>query len=196
MASRAPLVLAAALFVLGIAGLVQTVRQTSNVAAPTPLSDLAFRPLASASTGPGSTASALDAPVGDSPSVSEPLAQPTAAVLAITAQEASPVPTKEPAPAPTPFGGAFAAGVAADGGETVPAFATSTLLHPLLFGMIGRDAASETPTPAEAEASAPAPAPEVAETPAAESAPENAADADAAAPSATPTPTPTPTPKP
>jgi len=193
MASRAPLVLAAALFVLGIAGLVQTVRQTSNVAAPTPLSDLALRPLVPTSTAPGSTAVPLEA-VSDGPTVSEPTAQPTAAVLAIAAQEATPVPTKEPAPAPASFGGAFAAGVASDGGETVPALATSAPLNPLRFGMIGRDAAIETPTPAAAEESAHATAPEAAETAAAESTPQNAADADTAAPSATTTPTPTPTP--
>ena len=55
MASRAPLVLAAALFVLGIAGLAQTVRQTGGSATSMPLTDLALRPVPLIATATGST---------------------------------------------------------------------------------------------------------------------------------------------
>ena len=145
--------LAAALFVLGIAGLVQTVRETSSGAAPTPLSDLVLRPLASAPTSSGSAVSPIEA-AGDAPSPAPsdtPNLQATVASAEV-AHEAAPVPTKEPAP--TPFDGAFAAGVAADGAGIVPVLANAPPLHPLLVGMVGRVADVET----RAQVAAPEPA--------------------------------------
>lgn len=140
MASRAPLVLAAALFVLGIAGLAQTVRQTGTGATPAPLTELVIRPLAPPDT--TSTAATADA-VSDAPSPNPNTAptEPVKTIYVPATQAAAPAATEEPTP--ESHGGAIAAGVASDGGETVPA--TATPLVPLRFGMIGRDNAAETP---------------------------------------------------
>ena len=191
MASRAPLVLAAALFVLGIAGLAQTLRQTSN-GAPTPLSDLAIRPLAhSTSTTTGNNVAPLEA-VSDVPAPfpsDRPAPAPTdaptrqaTAVFAAATREAPPVVTQQPTPAPN--GGAIAVAVASDGDGTVPATATTTPLHPLRFGMVGRDADAETPASATIPESTATPTADANKSPDAETTP---AESHSAAP-ATPAP--------
>ncbi|MEP6871720.1 MAG: hypothetical protein ABI939_07705 [Anaerolineaceae bacterium] len=161
MASRAPLVLAAALFVLGIAGLVQTARETSSRAAPTPLSDVVLRPLAPAPTSSGSAVSppeAVDVDDGAPSPAPSDAPSPQAAVASVeVAHEAAPLATLEPAP--TAFAGASAAAVAADDAGIVPVVAAAPLLHPLLFGMVGRDADIETPAPVTTPEPADAPTP-------------------------------------
>ena len=174
MASRAPLVLAAALFVLGMAGLAQTVRQTGHGATPTPLTELAARPLVPSTLSPSSIAIAptpmdavsdvvapspppIETPTRPGTTVFAPVPQPAAATAAATA-------TATPEPTPEPRSAAIAAGVAADGDETVPASATTTPLHPLHFGMVangeaaGTPAATATPTPEVTRTAQPAPA--------------------------------------
>ena len=174
MASRAPLVLAAALFVLGMAGLAQTVRQTGHGATPTPLTEMVARPLVPSPSSPNSMAIAptpmdavsdvvapspppIETPTRSGTTVFAPVPQPSATTAAATAT-ATPEPTPEPRPA------AIAAGVAADGDETVPASATTTPLHPLHFGMVANGESDATPattataTPEVPRTAQPAPA--------------------------------------
>ena len=169
MASRAPLVLAAALFVLGMAGLAQTVRQTGHGATPTPLTELAARPLVPSTLSPSPIAIAptpMDAVsdvVAPSPPPIETATRSGTTVFAPVPQRAAATATATPEPTPEPRSAAIAAGVAADGDETVPASATRNPLHPLRFGMVangeaaGSPAATATPTPEVTRTAQPAP---------------------------------------
>lgn len=169
MASRAPLVLAAALFVLGMAGLAQTVRQTGHGATPTPLTELAARPLVPSTLSPSPIAIAptpMDAVsdvVAPSPPPIETATRSGTTVFAPVPQRAAATATATPEPTPEPRSAAIAAGVAADGDETVPASATRSPLHPLHFGMVangeaaGSPAATATPTPEVTRTAQPAP---------------------------------------
>lgn len=170
MASRAPLVLAAALFVLGMAGLAQTVRQTGHGATPTPLTELAARPLVPSTLSPSPISIAptpMDAVsdvVAPSPPPIETATRSGTTVFAPVPQRAAATATATPEPTPEPRSAAIAAGVAADGDETVPASATTNPLHPLHFGMVangeaaGSPAATATPTPEVTRTAEPAPA--------------------------------------
>ena len=167
MASRAPLVLAAALFVLGMAGLAQTVRQTGHGATPTPLTELAARPLVPSTLSPSSIAIApapMDAVsdvVAPSPPPIETATRSGTTVFAPVPQRAAATATATPEPTPEPRSAAIAAGVAADGDETVPASATRNPLHPLRFGMVANGEAAgspvATPTPEVTRTAEPAP---------------------------------------
>lgn len=166
MASRAPLVLAAALFVLGIAGLAQTVRQTGNAATPAPIGEVVARPLApTTSTAP---TFALVEAVSDAPApspVAETAATQPPTLLAPAPQLAAATAAATPEPTPAPHGGAIAAGVASDGDGTTSAVAGANPLNPLRLGMIASDEASHpaeptaTPTPVTAETATPDAAP-------------------------------------
>lgn len=169
MASRAPLVLAAALFVLGMAGLAQTVRQTGHGATPTPLTELAARPLVPSTLSPSPIAIAptpMDAVsdvVAPSPPPIETPTRSGTTVFAPVPQRAAATATATPEPTPEPRSAAIAAGVAADGDETVPASATTNPLHPLHFGMVangeaaGSPVATATPTPEVTRTAQPTP---------------------------------------
>lgn len=162
MASRAPLVLAAALFVLGIAGLAQTVRQTGNAATPAPIVELVARPLAP-STSTARTFAVVEA-VSDAPApspVPDAAATQPPTFFAPAPQLAAATAAATPEPTPAPHGGAIAAGVASDGDGAAPAVAGANPLNPLRLGMIASDETSDpaeptaTPTPVTAETAAP-----------------------------------------
>ena len=172
MASKAPLVLAAALFVLGIAGLAATVRQTGDGATPAPLSEiLVSRPPAPSPSAPSTNIAASVEAVSDTaaPSPSAVATRQQSSTFAAPVEVAPPAPTATEEPTPDSRGGAIAAGVASDGDESV-ANATTTPLNPLRFGMVGRDEADETPGPTETATPDPAvtPEPETTSTPAPE----------------------------
>lgn len=143
MASKAPLALAAVLFVLGLGGLAYTMLNSQETVAsggrlivaqrPTAAPTLAIRE--AGATGAPAELNVTATAVPEA--TAKPAPEPPAAVAGTTA-EAQPTPKPEP----EPFSGAFAAGVAADGSAPVG----STPIPPVRVGMIGRDAEDETPT--------------------------------------------------
>ncbi len=140
--------LAAVLFVLGIAGLAATVRQTGSGPTSVPLTDLVVaRPLAPSPSASGSTPStpfeAVSDTVAPSP-VPSAVVKRQESTFSRPESTAPPLATATAEPTADSHGGAIAAGVASDGGELV-ANATTTPLNPLRFGMVGRDGVDETP---------------------------------------------------
>jgi hypothetical protein len=150
MAGKAPLLVAALLFLLGIAGLVGTMRSTTDPAARRSDGELLVGERLAVAIGPATPTTPAE-PTAEEPASPVPAVRESPAAV----QRVSPPPviTPEPEaatatvePTPTPFTGAIAAGLASDSAGATPVAGPRP---PLFLGMVGRDAEepTETPTP-------------------------------------------------